>query len=146
MSDNVAITAGAGTSIATDDVGGVQHQRVKVTLGADGVSDGDVSAANPMPVMGVGELVETLEALRTAMQALTRSIGQTYPDVAGRMRVAIDAITGSLTLATITTVTTVTSVTTLANQTNVGGYSAAPQTQALMFGATESLRRNISVT
>ena len=57
MADNVAITAGAGTSIASDDVGGVQHQRVKLTLGADGQSDGDVSAANPMPVLGTGEMV-----------------------------------------------------------------------------------------
>lgn len=36
MADNVAITAGTGTSIATDDIGGVQYQRVKVALGADG--------------------------------------------------------------------------------------------------------------
>lgn len=36
MADNVAITAGSGTSIATDDVGGVQYQRVKIGLGVDG--------------------------------------------------------------------------------------------------------------
>lgn len=36
MADNVAITAGTGTSIATDDVGGAQWQRVKVGAGADG--------------------------------------------------------------------------------------------------------------
>ncbi len=50
MSDNVNVTEGTGTQIAADDVAGVKHQRVKVTLGADGVSDGDVSASNPMPV------------------------------------------------------------------------------------------------
>lgn len=50
MSDNVPITAGAGTSIASDDIGGVQHQRVKVEYGADG-SATDVSATNPLPVM-----------------------------------------------------------------------------------------------
>lgn len=49
MADNVAITAGTGTSIATDDVGGVQYQRVKVTHGADGVAT-DVSTASPLPV------------------------------------------------------------------------------------------------
>lgn len=42
MADNVAVTAGAGTTIATDDIGGIQHQRVKMVLGADGVSAGDV--------------------------------------------------------------------------------------------------------
>lgn len=52
MADNVSITAGSGTSIASDDIGGVQHQRIKLTLGADGVSDGDVSSSNPMPVDG----------------------------------------------------------------------------------------------
>lgn len=48
MADNVAVTAGSGTTIATDDVGGVQHQRVKVEFGADG-SATDVSAAAPLP-------------------------------------------------------------------------------------------------
>ena len=49
MADNVAITAGAGTSIASDDIGGVHWQRIKVGWGADGVA-GDVSATNPLPV------------------------------------------------------------------------------------------------
>lgn len=38
MADNVAITAGAGTSIATDDVGGAHYQRVKLHDGTDGSS------------------------------------------------------------------------------------------------------------
>ncbi|HKX31494.1 MAG TPA: hypothetical protein VJ302_27655 [Blastocatellia bacterium] len=37
MADNVAITAGSGTNIATDDVGGVHFQRVKLV---DGTLDG----------------------------------------------------------------------------------------------------------
>jgi hypothetical protein len=36
MADNVAITAGAGTAIAADDIGSVFYQRVKPQLGADG--------------------------------------------------------------------------------------------------------------
>lgn len=36
MADNVSITAGSGTNVATDDIGGVHYQRVKVALGADG--------------------------------------------------------------------------------------------------------------
>jgi hypothetical protein len=36
MADGVAITAGSGTTIATDDVGGVQYQRIKRSVGADG--------------------------------------------------------------------------------------------------------------
>ena len=33
MADNIAITAGAGTTIASDDAGGAQYQRVKLTDG-----------------------------------------------------------------------------------------------------------------
>jgi hypothetical protein len=36
MTDNVTITPGTGATIATDDVGGAQYQRVKIGLGADG--------------------------------------------------------------------------------------------------------------
>lgn len=49
MADNVGYTPGSGATVAADDVGGVLHQRVKLTLGADGVSNGDVSASNPIP-------------------------------------------------------------------------------------------------
>jgi hypothetical protein len=50
MSDNVGYTPGSGATIAADNIGGSLHQRIKVTIGADGVNDGDVSAADPMPV------------------------------------------------------------------------------------------------
>lgn len=49
MADGVNITAGSGVVIASDDIAGVQYQRVKVTHGADG-SATDVSTASPMPV------------------------------------------------------------------------------------------------
>jgi hypothetical protein len=38
MADNVNITAGAGTAIRTDDVGGVQYQVIKIDVGGDGAS------------------------------------------------------------------------------------------------------------
>jgi lysophospholipase L1-like esterase len=40
MSDNVPVTPGSGAIIATDDVGGVQFQRVKIALGGDGADGG----------------------------------------------------------------------------------------------------------
>lgn len=43
MADNVAITAGAGTSVATDDIGGVQFQRVKLAVGPDGTHTADLA-------------------------------------------------------------------------------------------------------
>ncbi len=45
MADNVAITAGAGTTIASDDIGGVQYPRSKISLGADGSAVDAVAGA-----------------------------------------------------------------------------------------------------
>lgn len=54
MADNVAITPGSGATVATDDVGGVQYQRVKLDLGGDGASSpllrGQQTKANSLPV------------------------------------------------------------------------------------------------
>jgi hypothetical protein len=52
MADDLGYTPGAGATVATDEVGGAHYQRMKLTLGADGDNDGDVSEANPMPVAG----------------------------------------------------------------------------------------------
>ncbi len=49
MADNVAITAGSGTNIAADDVGGVMYQKIKLDLGGDGVSD---PVETTLPVSG----------------------------------------------------------------------------------------------
>lgn len=146
MADNVGYTPGTGATVAADEIGGVLHQRIKLGIGDDGVAV-DVSESNPMPAtITTGELVEALEAMRFAMQSLTRTVGQAMPDVAGRMRVAIDAISASLTLAAVTTVTTVTTVSTVTNQTQVGGNPAFEQIPALMRLGADSLRRNVSVT
>jgi hypothetical protein len=45
----VNIPTSAGETFAGDDIGGVKWQRIKLTLGDDGVNDGDVSSANPVP-------------------------------------------------------------------------------------------------
>ena len=54
MADNVSVTAGSGTTIATDDVGGAQYQRVKIDVGGDGVASplvrGQQTKANSLPV------------------------------------------------------------------------------------------------
>lgn len=50
MVDNTELNAASGgDTIATDDIAGVKHQRVKIQYGADG-SATDVSAASPLPV------------------------------------------------------------------------------------------------
>ena len=51
MADNTTLNTGTGGDvIATDDISGVKYQRVKLTLGADGVTNGDVSSSNPLPI------------------------------------------------------------------------------------------------
>jgi len=135
MADNVGYTPGSGATVAADEIGGVLHQRVKLGIGDDGVAV-DVSTANPMPVtLTQGEVVEALEAMRMAIQSLTRSVGQAMPDTAGRLRANIEAFS-----ATITTLTTLT------NQTQIGGLPAFEQIPALMRLGADSLRRNVSVT
>ena len=54
MADNAVLSAavGVGITAALDDIGGVHYPRSKIVIGADGVNDGDVSSANPMPVSG----------------------------------------------------------------------------------------------
>lgn len=55
MADNVTAKANTGTGtevLATDEIGGIHYPRSKIVIGADGVNDGDVSAANPLPVTG----------------------------------------------------------------------------------------------
>ena len=53
MTSNVTLnapTVGGGSTIATEDIGGVQFQRVKLALGGAGQDLGDVSGTNPMVV------------------------------------------------------------------------------------------------
>ncbi len=55
MADNTTLNTGSGgDTLATDDIGGVKYPRSKLVIGADGTNDGDVSAANPLPVKGTG--------------------------------------------------------------------------------------------
>ena len=49
MADNIAVTEGTGKTVATDDVGGAQYQRVKLDVGADGATL-PVTVAAPLPV------------------------------------------------------------------------------------------------
>jgi len=144
MADNIGYTPGSGATIAADDIGGNLHQRIKVVVGADGVSDGDVSLANPMPIQGVGELVEQLAAIRVLLQSLSRSVGQAMPDAFGRL--LVNVATGTVAVSALPTLATVTTVGTLTNQTQIGGLPATEQIPSLMRLGADSLRRNIVVT
>jgi hypothetical protein len=90
MADNVDITAGAGTPIATDDIAGVNFQRIKITLGADGVNDGDVASGNPLPISSA--------ALTTIASAVRSEDSTHVSGDAGIMALAVRA-DGETTLA-----------------------------------------------
>lgn len=55
MADNTRLPQGTedGDIYASDDIGGVKHQRVKIEIGVDGVA-ADVSGSNPMPISDNG--------------------------------------------------------------------------------------------
>jgi hypothetical protein len=150
--DNVTLPPSA-TKAATREVsysGELAHAQAVALVTLDGADDAktaaDVSQSNGLPVTVYGEAVEALEAMRLAVQALTRTMGQMQPDTAARMRVALDSISAGLTLATITTVSTVTTVATLTNQVQIGGLAATEQIPSLMRLGADSARRNITVT
>jgi hypothetical protein len=148
MPDNVGYTPGTGATIAADDIGGNLFQRVKLIHGADGVNDGDVSALNGLPVQGVGELMEAIEAMRVAIQSLTRTIGMALPSAAGWpiMEVRQPLASNLLVNAGQSGTWNVGTVTTVTNQSQVGGFSAIEQIPALMKLQADNLRNNISVT
>ena len=138
MSDNTQLNPGVGGDIAAaDDIDGIKFQRVKLTLGTDGVNDGDLSAANPMPVSGTVSvdnfpspgltyaqlraapvLVEESGPLLTLFIRLLNLLGAPvgYDKSQGRYRQTAIVETGNL--------GTVSTVTTLANQALIGGIQA----------------------
>jgi hypothetical protein len=92
------------------------------------------------------ELTEALRQVQTQVEVLKNSIGQTRVDASGRLRVLLDSISASLTLATITTVGTVTTVSTVTNQTQIGGTNANDQVPALRRLAADTLLSKIIIT
>lgn len=143
MADNVGYTPGTGETIATDDIGGVQYQRVKPVWGVDGVAN-DVNATTPMPVEVIGELVEAIEAMRMAINTLTRSVGMAQVNPAtGRMLVdpsgTSQTVTGTISAAQSGTWN-------INNLTQLGGATATTVPQSVERTAGDGLRRNITVT
>ena len=62
MADNTQLNPGSGGDvIATDDIGGVKYQRIKVCIGDDGLVAGDISAKNPMPIDDVNRSADVFQ-------------------------------------------------------------------------------------
>jgi hypothetical protein len=98
VADNVEYTPGTGATIAADEVGGVLHQRVKITHGADGVAD-DATEDSPLPVHDHegGEILRRMAAIVGNPPGFDRALNRQ------RNTAVIES-------GTVTTVSTVTSV------------------------------------
>lgn len=138
MADNFSVTAGAGTTVATDDIAGVHYQRVKAVLGADGAATdmlggaGAVAAgvqrvtlASDDPAVAALQLldnaiagsemqVDVVAALPTGANIVGRvGIDQTTDGTTNKVSVDASLRSGTATRTTVSSVTT--SVTILAS-------------------------------
>ena len=133
MADNVGYTAGTGTNIATDEIGGVHYQRVKLAAGINGVAR-DVSESDPLPTQEVGGATSLLMRI---FNILASPMG--YDRALARNRVSAVVESGTVTtVSTVTTVTTVTTVSTVTGLTNIDGT----QGRLLVNGANFSAWAN----
>lgn len=115
MADNLGYTPGSGATVATEETGGVHHQRVLMETLVGGVP-ADVSDENPMPVKDDG----SRNLLLRILQMLMTPLG--YDKSIGRQRGTVVVESG--TVSTVTTVTTVTTVANITSLNGIGGYSA----------------------
>jgi hypothetical protein len=102
MADNVAITAGSGTTIAADDIGGVLHQRVKISIGADGsatdwpVNSGNVGATVPRVTLASDDVA--IAAVVSAINTAASPVVNVRPETSGGLSIhrSIDLDEGTL--------------------------------------------------
>ncbi|MCA3713014.1 MAG: hypothetical protein IM667_07755 [Phenylobacterium sp.] len=158
MPDNVGYTPGAGSKVAARDVtysgeaALAQAVGLVTFAGADDAKTAtDVSEANPLPVAAYGELIEAVEAMRMAINSLTKTIGYALPNLQGQpIFEARQATAANLNVTASGTVTAnqggTWNITTLTNQSQIGGFAANDEIPALMHLQVDGLRRNISVT
>jgi hypothetical protein len=155
--DGVGYTPGTGVKIASREVTYSGEPMLAQAVGLvtfDGADDAktvaDVTADNPLPTQVVGELLEAINAMRFAVNQLTKTIGYALPNATGQPIMEARQATATNLNANVTiasgTVTTVTTCSTLTNQAQVGGINANDYIPALMHMQADNLRRNILVT
>lgn len=127
MADNVTLP-GSGSIVASDEVNGVQYQRVKICQGGEGLAS-DISINNPLYT----NIVNLFEQLLLALY------NPPYLDK------SINAIRNQVQSGTISTVSTVTTCNTVSNISTIDTY----QGRLLMIGTNintwaNTVRRTIS--
>jgi hypothetical protein len=86
MADNVPITAGVGTDVATDDVGAVHYQRMKLDVGGNGVAQPveDGAGAGMVPCGGRSDVVSV--TLTRPANTTAYASGDEVTDTGGAVR------------------------------------------------------------
>lgn len=136
MADNTTLP-GAGAVIASDDIGGVQYQRIKPTHGVAGVAV-DVSASDPMPV--TDQTAVALAVLNDTMLYMLSAILEKMPRVTGNDQAAVSIESGSVGIAASQTLAT------LSNITSIGGKPASTIPDAVSQMGALHLYQNIIVS
>lgn len=89
MADNIDVTPGTGKTVATDDVSGVQFQKVKLDIGGDGLSSPvtDLATSAKQPALGTAgtpsadvitvQGVTSMTALKVDGSAVTQPVSGT---------------------------------------------------------------------
>lgn len=102
MADNIAVTPGSGKNIAADEVDGVLHQRVKLSVGDDGAAAdlssgaGSVDAGVPRVTLADDDpAVAKLNTINTAAQALAKPVHGGYETVAASQTAQVLGNTGA---------------------------------------------------
>ena len=91
MADNIQLNTGSGGDVfAADDISSVKYPRTKLTIGADGVNDGDVSASNPLPVDISTGLVSTDNSTTTPLTGSATWTG-TWEDISNYATISVIA-------------------------------------------------------
>lgn len=129
MADNVPITAGSGTTVATDDVSGVHYQRVKLV-------DGTLDSTTAITATSTGALNVREEGIVGSVLATVVTVGTTA------VTLPASALTGRRTLLVQSDPTNTAYIylggsAVTADGASTGGFMLAPgQSLAISVGAT----------
>ena len=135
MADNIAITQGSGTTIATEDVSGVQHQKVKLEFGGDGVAT-MVSASDPLPVSAT---IDTKGLATDATDTNTATIAGDTTSIDSKT----PALGQALAAASVPVVLPASQITTLTPPAAITGFATSAK-QDTIIGHVDGIETSLS--
>lgn len=134
MADNTTLP-GTGEVIATEEIGGVKYQLIKLVDSRNDSSSPIGVPSNPLVVQD-----ENIELLRKIIQLL-KPLNVVTGGGSNRLSIDVNAVTGNV--AQVTLVPTVTTVGTVSNQTNIGGITAFEMLKSMNKSGLQTQRINM---